>query len=155
MFITQSFSRLETEAWRWETSPESRNTSEHTVFRLGTWTEPQPQSTWASLARTDLTGKAFPTELTDRRKQSDSKNNSSNKIQFKRTLSLFFKAFTRHRVQLWLIIRYVFAGFTISWSQNEFCSHLHWFKDLTHLHLWCVANFVGVLVPKQLNTSPD
>ena len=82
MFITQSFSRLETEAWRWETSPESRNTSEHTVFRLGTWTEPRPQSTWASLARTDLTGKAFPTELTDRRKQSDSKNNSIAVIVF-------------------------------------------------------------------------
>lgn len=83
MFITQSFSRLETEAWRWGTSQESRNISGHTVFHLGTWMEPRPQSTWAFLARTDLTGKAFPTELTDRRKQSDSK------IQFKRILIVF------------------------------------------------------------------
>ena len=35
------------------------------------------------------------------------------------------------------------------WSQNEFDSVLHWFEDLAHPHLWCVANLVGVLVPKK------
>lgn len=70
VFITQSFSRLETEMWRCGTSRESRNTSGRTVFHLGTWTEPRPRSTWAFLARTGLTEKAFPTELKDRRKQS-------------------------------------------------------------------------------------
>lgn len=48
-----------------------------------------------------------------------------------------------------MIIIYVYTSFTVSWRQNEFCSVPHWFEDLTHPLLWCVANFVGVLVPKQ------
>lgn len=46
----------------------------------------------------------------------------------------------------------VLVGVTISWRQNEFHSVLHSFEDLAHLHLRCVANFIGVQVPKQWNT---
>lgn len=156
LLITQSFSRLETEVWRCGNSRESRNTSWRTVFHLETWTEPRPQSTWVSLERTDPLEKAFPTELRDRRKQSDNKNGSSFKIQYKgfvieSKIVRFFKSqpLMAHRRP----IRYIFvSSFTISWSQNEFHSVLHWFEDLAHLQHWCVANLVGVLVPEQLKT---
>lgn len=41
------------------------------------------------------------------------------------------------------------VSFTISWSQKEFCLASYWFENFVHPQLWCVANLVGVLVPKQ------
>ena len=74
-FFTHSWPRLETEAWSCETSLESRNISGRTVFGLLTWTELLPQNTWVAQARSDLTEKAFATELNKRRKQSGNNNN--------------------------------------------------------------------------------
>lgn len=63
VFFTHSWPRLETDAWSCGTSLESRNRSGRTVFGLLTGPGLLPQNTLVAQARTDLTEKAFPTEL--------------------------------------------------------------------------------------------
>lgn len=39
--------------------------------------------------------------------------------------------------------------YTVHWSQNELYCILQRFEDLLNPHMWSVANFVGIQVPKK------
>lgn len=39
--------------------------------------------------------------------------------------------------------------YTVQWSQNELYCIPQRFEDLLNLHMWSVANFVGIQVPKK------